>query len=266
MLVTTGLNSQRTQRRSGRSRAARRCRSAFDLLARKKVDRIALSGVPVASYLGRKRMLETLAKAEDRSGLPAIRISKRTSPYCNTWAPRASRSRRAGTRRRHTAHHLSRRGRHRGHGQLLARLRLRTTQERRSACRPPARARARRTCDARGAAQRRQCSCRAACGMQFMPCRFSRRKYRAAGACRNILSTTWGGASCRRQACAAPARSALGKSARERLTARPSRAVSFSPPSRSAFRSSSASRPTATRSNPSPMPAAARASCVMRHA
>ena len=42
----------------------------FDLLAKKKVDRISLSGVPVASALGRKRMLEILAEAEKRTGLP----------------------------------------------------------------------------------------------------------------------------------------------------------------------------------------------------
>jgi len=40
------------------------------LLAKRKVDRIALSGVPVASFLGRKRMLDVLAEAQDRSGLP----------------------------------------------------------------------------------------------------------------------------------------------------------------------------------------------------
>jgi maleate cis-trans isomerase len=42
----------------------------FDLLARKKVDRISLSGVPVASALGRKRMLEILADGAARTGLP----------------------------------------------------------------------------------------------------------------------------------------------------------------------------------------------------
>jgi len=68
MLVTTGLNFQ------GHSLAAVEAelplfRERVDLLAKKKVDRIALSGVPVASYLGRKRMLETLANAQDRSGI-----------------------------------------------------------------------------------------------------------------------------------------------------------------------------------------------------
>lgn len=41
-----------------------------NLLAQKKVDRIALSGVPVASFLGRKRMRALLAEASDRTGLP----------------------------------------------------------------------------------------------------------------------------------------------------------------------------------------------------
>jgi maleate cis-trans isomerase len=42
----------------------------FDLLAGKKVDRISLSGVPVASALGRKKMREILAEGEARTGLP----------------------------------------------------------------------------------------------------------------------------------------------------------------------------------------------------
>ena len=41
-----------------------------ELLARKKVDRIALSGVPVASLLGRPRMQAILAEARSRTGLP----------------------------------------------------------------------------------------------------------------------------------------------------------------------------------------------------
>ena len=68
MLVTTGLNLQ------GHSLAAvENEMPAFwdriDLLAKRKVDRIALSGVPVASMLGRKRMLDVLAEARDRSGI-----------------------------------------------------------------------------------------------------------------------------------------------------------------------------------------------------
>ena len=42
----------------------------FDLLAKKKVDRISLSGVPVASALGRKKMREILAEGSARTGLP----------------------------------------------------------------------------------------------------------------------------------------------------------------------------------------------------
>ena len=41
----------------------------FELLAKKKVDRLSLSGVPVASALGRKRMREILAEAQARTGL-----------------------------------------------------------------------------------------------------------------------------------------------------------------------------------------------------
>ena len=42
----------------------------FDVLAKKKVDRISLSGVPVASALGRAKMREILAEGETRTGLP----------------------------------------------------------------------------------------------------------------------------------------------------------------------------------------------------
>jgi maleate cis-trans isomerase len=41
----------------------------FDLLASKKVDRISLSGVPVASALGRAKMREILAEGEQRTGV-----------------------------------------------------------------------------------------------------------------------------------------------------------------------------------------------------
>ena len=41
----------------------------FALLASKKVDRISLSGVPVASVLGRKKMREILAEGEQRTGI-----------------------------------------------------------------------------------------------------------------------------------------------------------------------------------------------------
>ena len=42
-----------------------------DLLAMKRVDRIAVSGVPIASALGRKRMLALLEEVRRRSGVPA---------------------------------------------------------------------------------------------------------------------------------------------------------------------------------------------------
>jgi len=69
MLVTTGLDLQ------GHSlEAVERELPAFwaavELFAKRKVDRIALSGVPVASMLGRQRMRQLLADAQSRSGLP----------------------------------------------------------------------------------------------------------------------------------------------------------------------------------------------------
>jgi maleate cis-trans isomerase len=69
MLVTTGFDL------AGHSlEAVEREMQTFwrcvDTLAKKKVDRIALSGVPVASVLGRKRMREILAQARERSGIP----------------------------------------------------------------------------------------------------------------------------------------------------------------------------------------------------
>lgn len=41
----------------------------FDVLRKKKVDRISLSGVPVASALGRSRMREILAEGASRTGI-----------------------------------------------------------------------------------------------------------------------------------------------------------------------------------------------------
>jgi maleate cis-trans isomerase len=69
MLVTTGLDLQ------GHSLEAVEHElpafwEAIDLFAKRKVDRIALSGVPVASMLGRQRMRQVLADAQSRSGLP----------------------------------------------------------------------------------------------------------------------------------------------------------------------------------------------------
>ena len=56
------------------------CIDHFELLAKKKVDRLSLSGVPVASALGRKRMREILAEAERRTG-------RRGSPACTRVVP-----------------------------------------------------------------------------------------------------------------------------------------------------------------------------------
>ena len=68
MLVTTGLNLKEYSLAAVEQELPSLWR-AFDLLASKKVDRIALSGVPVASALGRTRMREILAEAEQRTGL-----------------------------------------------------------------------------------------------------------------------------------------------------------------------------------------------------
>ena len=69
MLVTPGLDLK-----GHTAEAAEAVLPTFweraELLARKKVDRIALSGVPVASLFGRKRMLAILAEAQSRTGLP----------------------------------------------------------------------------------------------------------------------------------------------------------------------------------------------------
>lgn len=69
MLVTTGLNLTEYS-----LAAVEREMPVFwervELLAKKKVDRISLSGVPVASALGRARTLEILAEAQSRTGLP----------------------------------------------------------------------------------------------------------------------------------------------------------------------------------------------------
>jgi maleate cis-trans isomerase len=69
MLVTTGLNLKEYSLAAVETELPtlwQRC----DLLAKKKVDRISLSGVPVASALGRTKMREILAEAQARTGLP----------------------------------------------------------------------------------------------------------------------------------------------------------------------------------------------------
>jgi len=69
MLVTTGLNLTEYSLEAV-ERELPTLWQRFELLARKKVDRISLSGVPVASALGRKKMLEILAEAQARTALP----------------------------------------------------------------------------------------------------------------------------------------------------------------------------------------------------
>jgi maleate cis-trans isomerase len=68
MLVTTGLDLK-DYTLAAVERELPALWQRFDLLARKKVDRIALSGVPVASVLGRKKMCEILAEGQSRTGL-----------------------------------------------------------------------------------------------------------------------------------------------------------------------------------------------------
>jgi maleate cis-trans isomerase len=69
MLITTGLDLREYSLAAVEEQLPRLWR-AFDLLASKKCDRIALSGVPVASALGRPKMQELLAEAQRRTDLP----------------------------------------------------------------------------------------------------------------------------------------------------------------------------------------------------
>jgi len=69
MLVTTGLDLK-DYTLAAVERELPVLWQRFDLLAKKKVDRISLSGVPVASALGRKKMREILTEGEDRTGIP----------------------------------------------------------------------------------------------------------------------------------------------------------------------------------------------------
>ena len=69
MLVTTGLNLK-DYTVAAVEQELPTLWQRFDLLAAKKVDRISLSGVPVASALGRTKMREILAEGEARTGLP----------------------------------------------------------------------------------------------------------------------------------------------------------------------------------------------------
>ena len=68
MLVTTGLNLKEYSLAAVEQELPVLA-ERFDLLAQKKVDRISLSGVPVAAALGRTRMRQILAEAQARTGL-----------------------------------------------------------------------------------------------------------------------------------------------------------------------------------------------------
>jgi maleate cis-trans isomerase len=70
MLVTTGLDLMKEYNLAAVAPELPALRERFDLLGRKKVDRISLSGVPVASALGRTKMRGFLAEAEERTGVP----------------------------------------------------------------------------------------------------------------------------------------------------------------------------------------------------
>jgi maleate cis-trans isomerase len=68
MLVTTGLNLKEYSLAAVEEQLPALW-ERFGLLASKKVDRISLSGVPVASALGRAKMRAILAEAQARTGL-----------------------------------------------------------------------------------------------------------------------------------------------------------------------------------------------------
>ena len=68
MLLTTGLNLREYSLAAVEENLPALWR-AFDLLASKKCDRLSLSGVPVASALGRTKMREILTEAEKRTGI-----------------------------------------------------------------------------------------------------------------------------------------------------------------------------------------------------
>ena len=69
MLVTTGLNLGDYTLAAVEAELPALWQR-FELLAKKGVDRISLSGVPVASALGRTKMREILAEGQRRTGLP----------------------------------------------------------------------------------------------------------------------------------------------------------------------------------------------------
>jgi maleate cis-trans isomerase len=69
MLLTTGLDLK-DYTLAAVERELPTLWQRFELLAGKKVDRISLSGVPVAAALGRKKMREILAEGQARTRLP----------------------------------------------------------------------------------------------------------------------------------------------------------------------------------------------------
>jgi maleate cis-trans isomerase len=69
MLITTGINLKDYTLAAVETELPALWQR-FDLLASKRVDRLSLSGVPVASALGRKKMREILAEGTSRTGLP----------------------------------------------------------------------------------------------------------------------------------------------------------------------------------------------------
>jgi len=68
MLTTTSLNLTEYDLASVEQEMATLW-SRYDLLASRRVDRIALSGVPIASAMGRSRVLALLAEATARTGI-----------------------------------------------------------------------------------------------------------------------------------------------------------------------------------------------------
>jgi len=68
MLLTTGLNLKEYSLAAVEQELSALWQR-FELLAKKHVDRISLSGVPVASALGRTRMREILCEAQSRTGI-----------------------------------------------------------------------------------------------------------------------------------------------------------------------------------------------------
>ena len=69
MLLTTGLNLKEYSLAAVETELPALWQ-ALDLLKKKNVDRIALSGVPVASVLGRRKMRELLDQGGQRAGVP----------------------------------------------------------------------------------------------------------------------------------------------------------------------------------------------------